>query len=91
MGVAKGQEEGPVLRAMGGVLVSYELGGMRVSNMYVDPEFAPMRNELLGVGTTLNVASANGHVAVVQQEARVLKKSRLEQGGASSLTAKFKY
>jgi len=60
--------------------------------MYVDPEFAPMRNELLDVGTTLNVASANEHdVAVVQQKARVLGESRLEQGGASSITAKFKY
>lgn len=64
------------------VLVCYKSKEMRVKDIYVDPEFAPMRNKLLGLGATIYVVSAYEHVVGVERKTRVLK----EQGRADGVS-----
>ena len=61
----KNRKKNTILQAMRNVLVFYKSKRMRVKTLYVDPELAPMRSELMDIGTSLNVASANEHVAGV--------------------------
>lgn len=62
-----------ILKAMDNVISLYHNRGMRIKDLFVDPEFAPTSDEVARRGIWLNIASQSEHVAGIERKTRVLK------------------
>ena len=71
----KNRENTTVIKAMANVVALYSSRGMRISDLYVDPEFGTEKIHcaMMNAGIRINVASAKEHVAGIERKTRVLK------------------
>jgi hypothetical protein len=76
-----------LVRSMRHVLAIYKKRGFHVDHAMMDGEFAPLKAEMLALGVSLNIASANEHVPEIERWIRVLK----ERTQATRHTLPFPY
>ena len=69
----KNQSQDVYVQAMDNVLGLYNTRGMRVTDLFVDPEFESAKSKFEQHGIRMNVASASEHVAGIERKTRVLK------------------
>ena len=64
-----------VLKAMASVVSLYSSKGMRIKNLYVDPEFGSARftEPLLKEGITVSIISGKEHVSGIERNTRDVK------------------
>ena len=67
------RKKATILNALYMVISMYEVRGFKIVSINADNEFECLREDLMAIGITLNVASAHEHVPRIERRFRVIK------------------